>query len=108
MYRKHDCLVPQPNLECNLCDYNFSIKEVLAKHMHKEHNGTFPVQKSCDMCLFTSHLLCGLKNHIDRKHLGTLKTFECNKFDFYAKSKDVLKHHEHHKQKNPITTLTLH
>ena len=31
------------NHECNLCDYTFSIKEVLAMHMHKKHNGATPV-----------------------------------------------------------------
>ena len=72
-------------------------------HMHKEHNGAVPFQKSCNMRSFTSHLSCVLKNHIDRKHLGSLKTFECNKCDFSAKSKGVLKHHEHfkHKKKPP-------
>ena len=55
-------------------------------HMHKEHNGAAPVQKSCDLCLFTSHLLRILKNHIDRKHLGIFKLFECKKCDFSAKS----------------------
>ena len=71
--------------------------------MHKEHNGAAPVQKSCDMCLFTSHLSCVLKNHIDRKNLSILKTFECNKCDFSAKSNGVLKHHEHlkHKKSHP-------
>ena len=98
MYR--NIIVPKPNLECNLSGYIFSIKGVLTKHMHKEHNGAAHVQKSCDMCLFTSHLSRVLKNHIDRKHLGTLKTFECNKCDFSAKSKGVFKHHEHLKHKN--------
>ena len=64
----------------------FSIKEVMAMHMHKEHNGAAPVQKSCDLCLFTSHLSRILKNHINRKHLGILKPFECNQCDFSAKS----------------------
>ena len=64
-------------------------------HMHKEHNGAAPVQKSFHMCLFTFHLPRVLKNHINRKHIGILKTFECNKCDFYAKSIGVLKHHEH-------------
>ena len=72
-------------------------------HMHKEHNGAAPVQKSCDICSFTSHLSRVLKNHIDRKHLGILKTFECNKCDFSAKSKGVLKHHEHLKHKKEAT-----
>ena len=103
MYRKHDSLVPKPNHECNLCDYTFSIKEVLAMHMHKEHNGAAPVQKSCDMCLFTSHLSRVLKNHINRKHLGILKMFECNKCNFSAKRKGVLKHHEHLKHKKEAT-----
>ena len=67
-------------------------------HMHKEHNGAAPVQKSCNMSLFTSHLSRVLKNHIDRKHLGILKMFECNKRNFSAKSKGVLKHHEHLKR----------
>ena len=31
--------------------------------------------------------------------LGILKTMECNKCDFSAKSKGVLKHHEHLKHK---------
>ena len=55
------------------------------------------------MCLFTSLLSHVLKNHIDRKHLGILKTFECNKWDFSAKGKGVLKHHEHirHKKRHP-------
>ena len=76
--------------------------------MHKEHNGAAPVQKSCDMCLFTSHLLCVLKNNIDRMHLGTLKMFECNKCDFNAKSKGVLNHHKHLKhKKNPTLTCEL-
>ena len=100
MYRKHDSLVPKPNLECNLSGYTFSIKKVLTKHMHKEHNGAAHVQKSCNMCLFTSHLSCVLKKHIDRKQLGTLKTFECNMFDFSAKSKGVHEHHEHLKHQN--------
>ena len=56
MHRKPDGLVPKPNHECNLCDYTFSIKEVSARHMNKEHNGAAPVQKLCNMCLFTSHL----------------------------------------------------
>ena len=79
------------------------IKKALAMHMHKEHNATTLVQNPCDMCLFTSHLSCLLKNHIERKQLGILKTFECIKFDFSAKSKGVLKHHEHlkHTQKPP-------
>ena len=42
-------------------------------HMHKEHNGAAPVQKSCIMCLFTSHLSHVLNNHIDRTHLGISK-----------------------------------
>ena len=67
--------------------------------MHKEHNGAAPVQKSCNMCLFTSHLSHVLKNHINRKHLDTLKMFECNKCDFSAKRKGVLKHHKHLKHK---------
>ena len=65
-------------------------------HMHKEQNGAAPVQKSCNMCLFTTHLSDVLKNHIDRKHICiNKKTFQCNKCDFSAKSKDVLKHHKH-------------
>ena len=103
MYKKHDSLVLKPNHECNLCDYTFSIKEVLAINMHKEHNGVAPVQKSCNMCSFTSHLSHVLKNHIARKHLGILKTFECNKCDFSAKSKGVFKLHEHLKHKKEAT-----
>ena len=96
MYRKHDSLVPKLHLEYNLCNYTISIKEVLAMHMHKEHNGAAPVQKSCNMFLFTSRLSPILNNHIDRKHLDIKKTpIECNKLDFSAKSKGVLKHHEH-------------
>ena len=64
-------------------------------HMHKEHNGAAPVQKSCNMSSFTSHLSRVLKNHIDRKHLGILKFFECNECDFSANSKGVHKNHEH-------------
>ena len=71
--------------------------------MHKEHNGAAPVQKSCDMCLFTSHLSRVLKNLIDSKHLGILKTFVCNRCDFSAKSKGVLKHHEQLKHKKEAT-----
>ena len=37
--------------------------------------------------------------------LGILKKFECNKCDFSAKSKGVLKHHEHLKH-NKKATLT--
>ena len=95
MNRKHDSLVSKPNHECNRCNKTFSIKEVFAMHMHKEHNGTTPIQKSCDMCLFTSHPPHVLKNHINRKHPGILKTFEYNKFHLSSKSKGVLKHHEH-------------
>ena len=90
-------------LSPSLCDYTFSINEVLAMHMHKEHNGAAPVQKSCDMCLLTSHLSRVLKNHIDRKNLGILEMFECNKCNFSAKIKCVLKNREYlkHKKSNP-------
>ena len=73
-------------------------------HMHKEHNGAPPVQKSCNMCSFTSHLSRVLKNQINRKHLGILKTFEYNKCNFSAKSKGVPEHHEHlkHNQKSHL------
>ena len=64
-------------------------------HMHKEHNGAALVQKSCDMCWFTFYLSHVLKNHIDRKHIGILKTFGCNNCDYSAKRKGVLKHHKH-------------
>ena len=103
IYRKYESLVPKPNHECNLYDYTFSIKEVLTMHMHKEHNGAAPVQKSCNMCQFTSHLSRVLKRHIDRKPLGLLKTFECNKCNISSKSKCVLNHHEHikHKKNHP-------
>ena len=69
-------------------------------HMHKEHNGAAPLQKSCNICPFTSHLSDVLKNHIERKHLciEEEKTFKCNKCDFSAKSKVVLKHHKHLKR----------
>ena len=76
-------------------------------HMHKENNGPAPVQHSCDMCLFTSYLSCVLKSHLDRKHLGISKTFVCNRWDFSAKSKGVLKHHEHLKHKNLTLTCEL-
>ena len=104
MYRKHDSLVPKPNPECNLCDYTFLMKEELAMHIHKEPNGAAPVQKSCNMFSFTFHLSRVLKNHIDRKHLGILKFFVCNKCDLFAKRKGVLKHHKHlkHQQKTPL------
>ena len=69
MYRKHDGLSPRPNNVCKLCDYTWSIKQVIAMHMHNEHNGTAPLQKSCNIGPFTSHLSDVLKNHIDRKHL---------------------------------------
>ena len=107
MYRKHDSLVPKPSHECNLCVYTFSIKEVLAIHMHEGGDGAARGQKSCDMCLFTSHMSRVLKNHINRKHLGILKAFECNKCDFSAKSKSVLKHHEHHMHKKATITCEL-
>ena len=42
-------------------------------HMHKVHKGAAPFNKSCNMCLFTSHLSRVLKNHINRKHLCILK-----------------------------------
>ena len=92
MYRKHDSLVPKPNHECNLCDYTFSIKEVLAMHMHKEHNGAAPVQKSCNMCLFTSHLSDVLKDHIDRKHICIKKKKHYNVISVICLPR---KHHEH-------------
>ena len=38
-------------------------------HMYKEHTYAAPVQKSCNMGPFTSHLSDVLKNHIDRKYL---------------------------------------
>ena len=63
------------------------MKEDLAMHMQREHNGAAPVQKSFNMCLFTSHLSHVLKNQINRKHLGILKTFECDKCDCSAKNK---------------------
>ena len=68
-------------------------------HMYKEHNGAAPVQKSCNICLFTSHLSRILKHHMGRKYLGMLKMFEGNRCNFSAKSKCVLKHLEHLKQK---------
>ena len=71
------------------------MNDVLAMHMQKERNCAAHVKKSCDMCSFTSHLSCVLKNHIERKHLGILKILECNICDFSAKSTGVLKHHEH-------------
>ena len=52
---------------------------------------------------FTSHLSLVLKNNISRKHLGSLKTFEFNKFFFSAKSKGMNKHHERLKHKKEAT-----
>ena len=103
MCREHDSLDPKQNHESNLCDSTFSIKEVLAMHMHKEHNDAAPVQKSHNICYFTSYMSRVLKNHIDMKHQGILKTFECNNWDFFANSKGVLKYHEHvtHKKNYP-------
>ena len=75
--------------------------------MHKEHNGAAPIQKSCDMCLLTSHLSRVLKHHIDRKHLGILKMFECNKCHFSAKIKCVLKNREYLKHKKATLTCEL-
>ena len=69
----------------NLTDYTSSIQEILAMHMQKEHNGAAPVQKSCAMCWFTSHLSYVLKNHIDSKHIGLLILFKCNNCDYSAK-----------------------
>ena len=52
-------------------------------HMHMEHNGAAPVQKSCNMFLFTSQLSPILNNHIDRKHIGIKKNpIEHNKLVF--------------------------
>ena len=59
-------------------------------HMHKEHNGAAPVQKSCDMCLFTSLLSRVLKNHIDRKHRGILKFFNVISVIFLQRAKVCL------------------
>ena len=66
-------------------------------HMHNEHNGAAPLQKSCNIGPFTSHLSDVLKNHIDRKHLciEERKSFECSKCEFSAKSKVGLQHHKH-------------
>ena len=66
--QKHDGLSPKPNHVCKLCDYTCSIKQVLAMHMNKEHNGAAPLQKSCNIGPFISHLSGVLKNHIKRKH----------------------------------------
>ena len=45
------------------------------------------LSKSHATCvLFTFHLSRVLKNHINRKHLGILKMFECNKCDFSLKT----------------------
>ena len=74
-------------------------------HMHKEHNGAGPVQKSCNMCLFTSHLSRVLKNNINSKHLGILKTLDVISVIFFAKSKGVQKHHEHLKHKIEATLI---
>ena len=87
MYRKPDSLVPKPNDECNLCDYTFLMKEELAVRMHKEYNGAAPVQKSCNMCLFTSHMSHILKKNIDRKHLGILKTLNVISVIFLQRAK---------------------
>ena len=86
MYRKHDSLVSKPNHECNLYDYTFSIKEVFAMHMYQEHNGATLVQKSCNMCLFTSYPSRVLRHHLDKKHLGILKMFECKKCLFWQRA----------------------
>ena len=72
--------------------------------MNKEHNGAAPVQKLCDMCLFTSHLSPVLKNHIDKKHLGIQKTFEYYKCDFFEKINGV-KNHEHLRHKKEATQM---
>ena len=71
--------------------------------MHKEHNVAAPVQKACKMCWFHSCVLHVLKNHIHRKHLDILKTIECNKCNFSANSKGVIKHYEHFKHKKEAT-----
>ena len=58
-------------------DSPLRIKEVLPMHMHKEHKCATSAQKSCKPVFV--HLLsvsCGLKNYINSKHLGILKTFE--------------------------------
>ena len=72
-------------------------------HMHKEHKCSTSAQKSCKPVFFhLSSVSCGLKNNIDSKHLGILKKFECNTYDFSAKNKGVLKHHEQLKHKKNI------
>ena len=64
-------------------------KAFLLKHMYRKHDTLVP----------KPNLSSVLKNHINRKYLGTLKSFVCNKCDFFAKTKGVLKFH---KQKNPL------
>ena len=81
--------------------FAFSIKEVLAMHMHKVHKGAAPVQESYNMCLFTSHLSHVLKNRINRKHLGIFKYLNVISVIFLQKSKSVLKYHEQYKHKKP-------
>ena len=102
MYRKHDSLDPKPSHEFNLCDYTFSIKEVLAMHMHKEHNGAAPVQVMQHVFVHLSSVTRFKESHRQdtSRHF---KNFECNKCDFAAKSKGVHKHHEHLKHKKEAT-----
>ena len=74
-------------------------------HMLKEHSGVAPVKKPCDMGLFSSHLSLVLKNNISRKHLDSLKTFKCNKCDFFSKEQRYEYHNEHLKHKKEATLM---
>ena len=86
-----------PKLKCDLCDFEYSRKDRLRRHMIYEHTKVEPVK--CTKCDFSAKDKEELKQHSDSIHKRIPKpkkptsVFPCDKCDYRARTSENLERH---------------
>ena len=75
---------------CNICDYKFTRKFDLRKHIENVHEGMKPFK--CNTCDYETSRNDCLKKHIESVHEGT-KAFKCNICKYETAQKPSLGRH---------------
>ena len=75
---------------CSICDYSFSRKDHLMKHIESVHEGKKP--HKCSICDYSASSNGNLKKHIEAVHEGK-KPHKCSICDYSFSEKHHLKKH---------------
>ena len=90
-------------VKCDICNYTFSLKSSLKRHVASIHEGNKPFK--CDICNYMCSLKGNLKKHVSLVHEDN-KSFKCGICDYSCSLKSMLHQSMKERSHSNVTFVT--